>query len=206
LSATALPHVKSITYSEPWHAAPTPVLSFVVPAYHTQHYIQQTLDSLIDATPPRIEIIVVHDGGNDETLACALQWQQDHPDQSMAVIDRDNGGLSAARHTGALLARGRYLAFCDSDDFVDLKTYLDMAHLADTHGCEVVLCRAVAFDSQSGFTHDFYDASVFESIVGSQSFVVTDWRRHPQLFSLEPNANLRILKRRFLSSKTSNFR
>lgn len=180
-----------------WENGSSPLITFVVPAYQTENYLPHTLKSFLKIDAVNAEIIIVHDGGKDGTLNIARSWQDQNDHLRIMIVDQQNAGLAAARHSGVECARGRYLAFCDSDDFVDLEAYAELARLADSHHCELAMCRAVAFDHMHGWFHDFYDAHTFDEIVGDQKFVVTSWAQEPKIFSLEPNANTRIIKRDF---------
>ena len=190
------PSGKGYTSSQ-WAAQKTPTLSIILPAYNTGDFMAQTLDALSRAHEHGAELIIVHDGGQDDTLEVALAWAQAHENLAVLIIDQAHAGLAAARHTGLQYARGQYLAFCDGDAFLDLGTYAEMVQLGQTQNCEMVVCRAVVFDNLTGQMRDFDDASVFDALVQDQKSVVTSWAKSPQLFSLEPHANLRILQREF---------
>lgn len=93
------------------------LLSIVVPAYNVERYIEECLQSLLDQTYRRIEIIVVDDGAIDGTRAVAARVRA--RDRRVRIISQPNGGLSAARNTGIRHATGEYLWFVDSDDTVE---------------------------------------------------------------------------------------
>ncbi|NDY92346.1 glycosyltransferase family 2 protein [Ideonella livida] len=181
------------------------MISFIVPAYNTKDYIGRTLAGFEGHPGVSFELIVVHDGGTDGTLQKVLGWARENEHIPVKVLDQPNAGLSAARHSGLRVARGQYVAFCDSDDLIDVSVYGEMARIARQRSCEIFLCRAVAFDNVSGWSHDFYDGSVFEEIVGKNDYVVTSWARHPSIFTLEPNANVRIIAREFFEQAGIRF-
>lgn len=94
-------------------SAAGPLVSVVIPAYNCTSYIATTLDSILAQTMPDYEIILVNDGSPDSPeLEKVLQPYA----ASIRYIKQDNGGASAARNTAIRAARGRYLAFLDSDD------------------------------------------------------------------------------------------
>lgn len=86
-------------------------VSVIIPAYNCSEYISEALDSVFMQTYPDIEIIVVNDGSNDETIDILEAY-----DDRIKVYSQSNSGVSTARNVGAELAKGEYLAFLDSDD------------------------------------------------------------------------------------------
>lgn len=94
-------------------------LSVIVPVYNVEKYLPRCLDSLLrqGMEAGEYEIICVNDGSPDGSAAILADYERKHPDL-ISVITQKNGGLSAARNTGMLLARGEYLVFIDSDDYV----------------------------------------------------------------------------------------
>ena len=96
-----------------------PLVSVVVPAYQVQEWLRPCLDSIAGQTVDDLEIVVVDDGSPDDTGDIADAFAKDHP--RCQVLHTPNGGLSAARNTGAAAATGQYLLFVDSDDLLPRK-------------------------------------------------------------------------------------
>lgn len=94
-------------------------LSFIVPVYNVERYLKRCVDSLADQglPPSSYEIIIVNDGSTDNSREIAVELQKQY--DSVRIIDRPNGGLSAARNTGLDHVRGKYVMFVDSDDYVE---------------------------------------------------------------------------------------
>jgi len=117
-----------------------PLLSLVVPVYNVAPYLPRCLESLAALDPPADEIIVVDDGSTDDCPRILTEWGPRLP--QMRVIRQENGGLSAARNTGLDAARGQYLAFVDSDDFVAIDAYAKALRLAREQDLDMVLLNA----------------------------------------------------------------
>ena len=99
------------------------LLSIVVPMYGVERYIGECLESLQKQNYPNVQIVVVDDGSPDRSYEVARSYAKKDP--RIEIVRQQNGGLSAARNTGIKHARGEYLAFLDSDDFVDRHAYQD---------------------------------------------------------------------------------
>ena len=91
--------------------------SIVVPVYNVEQYLDQCLESLQAQNYGDYEVICVNDGSTDSSREILTAWEPRMP--KMRVIDRKNGGLSAARNTGLQAANGEYVVFVDSDDWVE---------------------------------------------------------------------------------------
>lgn len=121
-------------------ATGAPALSLVVPVYNVAAFLPRCLESLASAPAAATEVILVDDGSTDECPAILAEWARAHPNAH--VIRQDNGGLSAARNTGIEQARGRYLAFVDSDDYFDPGYHERLVALSEAHALELAIGNA----------------------------------------------------------------
>ena len=94
-----------------------PLVSIIVPVYNVERYVSMCLDSLRAQTFSDIEIICVIDGSLDRSESVVRMHQA--LDERVRVVVKENGGLSSARNEGVRAARGEYLLFVDSDDYLD---------------------------------------------------------------------------------------
>lgn len=105
-------------------------LSIIVPVYNVEEFLEECLDSLINQDYSNYEIIAINDGSKDNSLKILKKYEKKYP-KLIKVYDKENGGLSSARNYGIKKAKGEYLFFVDSDDYIlpnALKTldkYLD---------------------------------------------------------------------------------
>lgn len=94
----------------------SPLISVIVPIYNVEEYIHQCVDSIIIQTYKNLEIILVNDGSPDNCGEICDDYAL--KDSRIKVIHKKNGGLSDARNAGLDIAKGEYIVFTDSDDFI----------------------------------------------------------------------------------------
>lgn len=95
-----------------------PILSIVIPVFNVEHYVKECLDSILCQDLSRCEIIAVDDGSTDKSYEILLNYQKKYPDIIKAYT-QSNGRQSKARNRGVSEAKGRYIYFIDSDDYVN---------------------------------------------------------------------------------------
>jgi glycosyltransferase involved in cell wall biosynthesis len=93
-----------------------PLVSVIVPCYNQARYLAQAVESVMHQTLDQWEVIIVNDGSNDNTREVATAFAQADP--RVHYVEQGNRGVSAARNRGLDLAKGRYIQFLDSDDFI----------------------------------------------------------------------------------------
>ena len=101
-----------------------PKISVIVPVYNVEDYIERCLTTLKNQTMKDLEFIIVDDGSTDESAKIIKKFVKE--DARFSYHKKKNGGLSDARNYGMKYAKGEYLAFLDSDDYVDLDLYEKM--------------------------------------------------------------------------------
>lgn len=96
-------------------------ISIIVPVYNTEKFLEKCLNSLINQTLKDIEIICINDGSTDKSLQILEKFA--NKDKRIQIINQTNSGLSVARNIGIKKAKGEYIGFVDSDDWVDLNFF-----------------------------------------------------------------------------------
>lgn len=92
------------------------LISVIVPIYKVQDYLDECIESIINQTYSNIEVILVDDGSPDRCPQMCDEWAK--RDSRIRVVHKKNGGLSSARNAGIDVAKGEYISFVDSDDFI----------------------------------------------------------------------------------------
>ena len=105
-----------------------PRLSIIVPIYNVEKYLPRCIESILNQTFKDFELILVNDGSTDSSYEILKEYENKY--DNFRVINQKNGGLSAAKNAGIKIAKGEYIAFLDSDDYLDknfLETLYNMA-------------------------------------------------------------------------------
>lgn len=99
------------------------MLSIIIPAYNVEQYILDCLESVFaqDLSPDEFEVIVINDGSTDSTLEYIQHFQEKNNNQNLKIISQENKGLSGTRNLGLQIAKGEYVWFVDSDDWIEKK-------------------------------------------------------------------------------------
>ncbi|RPF42142.1 glycosyl transferase-like sugar-binding protein [Hydrogenoanaerobacterium saccharovorans] len=126
-------------------------VSIIVPVYNVEKYLEKCLDSLIAQTIDEMEIIVVNDGSTDSSQKIIDYYQKLYPNK-VRGFSKKNGGLGDARNYGLQYAKGRYVSFIDSDDWVTPEMMQHMYQKGVENNASIVLCDIYGVDDQTNHT------------------------------------------------------
>ena len=104
-------------------------ISIIIPVYNAEKYLNECIASACKQTFRNLEIILVDDGSKDNSLEICKSWAA--RDERILVIHKENGGVSSARNTGLEAATGDYIAFLDSDDYLDPDIFQKAAEIIE---------------------------------------------------------------------------
>lgn len=113
------------------------LVSIIVPIYKVEEYLDRCIKSIVSQTYKNIEIILVDDGSPDRCPIICDKWKM--TDSRVKVIHKKNGGLSDARNEGIKIAVGEYIAFIDSDDWIDNNWIEALITEIKRKGCEIAI-------------------------------------------------------------------
>lgn len=115
-----------------------PLISVIVPVYKVEKYLDRCVLSIVNQTYKNLEIILVDDGSPDACPAMCDRWAE--KDSRIKVVHKENGGVSDARNVGMSVARGEYIGFVDSDDYVSFDMYESLLCNLEENGSDISCC------------------------------------------------------------------
>ena len=126
-----------------------PKLSIIIPIYNAAKTVASCVDSLLNQTLVDMEVIIVDDHGQDNSIEIIQNRIAEHARKDMFRFTETtvNSGPGAARNLGLQIAQGEYVAFIDSDDWVEMDMYLTLYNAANQHSSDICYCNAFLEDS-----------------------------------------------------------
>lgn len=135
---------RAVMHTQTIYSSKTPDISVIIPVYNTADYLPECLDSVVGQTFDSFEIIIVNDGSTDKSQTIIDDYVYQFSDRIRAFTI-PNGGLGNARNYGIGKARGKYLAFVDSDDYIRRDMLQKMYEAARRHNADCVMADYIAF-------------------------------------------------------------
>ncbi len=126
------------------------LISVIVPVYNVEKYLKRCIDSILSQTLKNIEIILINDGSPDNCKTICEDYEKAH--KNIRVINQENKGLGLARNEGIKIAKGEYIAFVDSDDYIESKMYEDLYELCSKNNLDSVFSGYKRLNSKGRIT------------------------------------------------------
>lgn len=121
----------------------SPKISIIVPVYKVEKYIHKCIDSILNQTFKDFELILVDDGSPDNCGKICDEYAK--KDSRVIVIHKKNGGQATARNEGLEIARGEYIGFVDSDDYIEPDMYEFLYKMCVDNNCDIANCSSKIF-------------------------------------------------------------
>jgi glycosyltransferase involved in cell wall biosynthesis len=119
--------------------AAKPLISIIIPVYNVEDYIGECLSSIPLSIAEKLEIIVVNDGTQDNSMSVAKEFANKNAELNISLLNKENGGLSSARNMGILAATGKYIVFLDSDDMLEAVQFTKLVDLLQNSDSDIVI-------------------------------------------------------------------
>lgn len=116
-------------------------ISIIVPVYNAEKYLKRCLESCINQTLDEIEIILIDDCSTDQSLNIINEYKQLYPSKVIVLHSAERGRQGAARNEGISISRGEYIAFVDSDDWIELDMCEELYKNARTMDADISGCN-----------------------------------------------------------------
>lgn len=121
----------------------SPKISIIVPVYKVEQYIHKCVDSILNQTFKELEVILVDDGSPDNCGRICDEYA--NIDNRVVVIHKENGGQATARNAALDIARGEYIGFVDSDDYIEEDMYEFLYKLCTDNKCDIANCSSTIY-------------------------------------------------------------
>ena len=173
-----------------------PLVSVIVPVYNVEPWLEECLQSIAAQTLEDFEVIVVDDGSTDASGRIADRFSSE--DVRFTVIHQANGGVSSARNAGIDIAKGKYLSFVDSDDYLEPTMLEKLVHAAEEQGTAIAMCDYAEGDGSTWKRLDIFK-DVREEVLDEHRF----WLG---CYGVNPGAYIYIWNKLFRSDAFSSVR
>lgn len=181
----------------------SPKISVIVPVYNTEKFISRCLDSLINQSLKNIEIICVDDGSTDNSLEILKKYEQ--KDSRIKVFSKENQGAGSARNLGLENAKGEFINFIDSDDWLDLNTFKELYEKSKENNLDILMYQLININTDTGETYetDYYNLSCIPPEFDNKVFNYKDLS--DKIFDIAVSPCNKLLKHEFLKKMDFKF-
>lgn len=114
------------------------LITIIIPVYNAEEYLDRNLKSIINQTYKNLEILAINDGSTDRSIKILKKYEK--KDKRIIVIDKENEGVSITRNLGISMAKGKYVCFIDSDDYIKEDMIETMYNCIKEKKTEIVRC------------------------------------------------------------------
>ena len=155
-------------------------LSIIVPIYNVEAYLAECLDSLVlqNLDPASYEILCINDGSTDGSLTILKSYREKYP--QIVIVDKPNGGVSAARNDGLRKAEGRYVWFIDSDDIVAHNSLARLLEIAEGENLECLVFGRHTFEDGATVDPTFHDSDRIDIVTDPREIHEATSQRNAQ--------------------------
>lgn len=186
-----------------------PLISVIVPVYNVEKYLGRCVDSIINQTYTNLEIILVDDGSTDDSRKICDEYAE--KDGRIKVIHKSNGGQGSARNMALDIAKGQYIGFVDSDDWLEPDMYEYLYHAIKDNFADISVCgtyrtkNSMVIPSYTSKTiqvmdtletlKSFYDGKLFQVAVWDKLYQRELWDeiRFPNIFREDIFVTFKVL-------------
>lgn len=172
-------------------------ISVLMPIYNASTYLRQSLDSVTNQTLTNIEIICINDGSTDNSLEIIRKYAE--KDSRIVIIDKPNSGYGDSMNRGLNIAKGKYIAILEPDDWYETSMLKTLYGLAMQNNLDVIKCDFYQYSNQTRQNKQYhlFKPSQCDKVIGNDedSFI----------YSLQPSIWSAIYKQNFLNKNNIRF-
>lgn len=179
-------------------------VSIIVPVYNVENYLRQCLDSVLNQTLKEIEVICVNDGSTDNSKQILEAYRK--KDSRIKIINKKNAGQGAARNRGIEYAKGEYIGFVDSDDWIDINMFEKLYKNAKFNNSDIVMCPILLINETDGNLNreiPYFDLKCFDE--GFDDCVFNYKQTKNFIHDITVNVYNKIFRREFINNINARF-
>lgn len=143
------------------------LVTIIVPVYNTRKYLNKCVESLCAQSYKNIQVILIDDGSTDGSGEICKTWQS--KDKRVTTLYEMNKGQGSARNLGLNHAKGKYIVFVDSDDFVSQKYIEDLYKLLVSYNADVSCCNCDQYDENGKYYGKYCNGNGIKSLTGVEA-------------------------------------
>lgn len=177
-----------------------PFISVIVPIYNVEKYLKKCVDSIINQTLTNIEIILVNDGSTDNCGQIIDEYANN--DKRIVVVHKENGGQSSAKNMGLDIAKGKYIGFIDSDDFIHNDMYKNLYDAIENSKADICVCGREAY-SEAGKL--YYKKELEEELIDLNCYSIQDYITKKLFYKHTVSGCNKIYKRDIITKNNIRF-
>ncbi len=163
-------------------------VSVIVPVYNNQKYLKKCINSLVNQSLKELEIILINDGSTDDSLSILNEYKLKYPNL-ITVLSIENSGASGARNKGLSIAKGDYISFVDSDDWIEKDMLTLMVKCSTETNSDIVTCDIN------------YGTRFFKKRISTYQFNNSNAFSNPEIIALsDPSVCNKIFKRKLFDN------
>ena len=177
-------------------------ISIIIPVFNTSKYLPDCLDSILNQKFDDFEIICINDGSTDDSKEILNQYAQKDP--RIKIINQKNQGLAASRNHGIDHAKGDYILFIDSDDYIEKDSLEEIYDIAFNNNLDLLLFKMINFDSKTKklSQYSYFEMNKLKKRVKNKIFSYEDIKKI--LFRISVTAPGKLYKRELISDLRFN--
>ncbi|MBZ9570447.1 glycosyltransferase [Methanobrevibacter sp. TMH8] len=178
-------------------------ISIIIPVYNSEKYLEKCLDSVINQTLEDIEIICINDGSTDSSFNILEKYS--NMDNRIIIIDKSHGGAGSSRNKGIQHARGEFILFVDSDDWIKNNTSELLYNSAKAKNTDIIIFKMLNFDDKNNkyFKDSIYDLLILKKFYNGDIFSYDDISAN--IFSISTATTNKFYKKSFLDQINGQF-
>lgn len=173
------------------------VISVIIPIFNSGLYLKECLDSVSNQTFKDLEIICINDGSTDNSLNILHEYNK--LDNRIIIIDQENSGPGVARNAGLNIAKGNYIYFMDSDDFLELNALEELYSVAEEKKLDILLFKLISLDDKTHekFKNPYYEMDFLNKNFKNKIFNYQDLDE--KVFSIPASPPGKLYKKELIS-------